>query len=586
MSDTDAAPEGFRRVAAAADLAEGVPETVRVDGRAIALVCHEGEVYAVDNRCPHMGFPLAEGSVEDGLLTCHWHHARFELSGGDTFDPWADDVLAYPVEVRAGEVYLDPDPDPDRESPERWRSRLDTGLRENLRLVVAKAVLGLDRAGVDPAETVAQGLAFGTRYRDDGWSSGLTILGSLAGVLDHLRPADRPRALYTGLRHVASDCDGAAPRHDQPALGVRDPDPARLTRWFRETVEVRDRDGAERVLRAAARRCDRATVEAMLFAAATDHVYLAGGHALDFCNTAVETLDAVGWTDDRVGDTLASLVPVLVDAERSEELSAWRQPVDLAGLLFDAYDRLDVTDRPVPDGDWTAPDGFDGTLLGDDPEAVVGALSDAVRAGATPAALADRVCHAAATRVARFGTANEFGDWNTVHHTFTYANAVRRAARRVDTPHLYRGVFDAALSVYLDRFLTTPPAPFPEAGTSDDDRAPEALRAALLDVFDAEGRVDEAARLVGAYLDADGDPAALWRTLGEGLLREDAGFHALQSCEAGVRQYEAAGTDRERRTALVAVARYLAAHFPTRREAEQTFGIADRLGRGEAVHEG
>ena len=46
-------------------------------GHAIAVFHHEGQVYAVDNRCPHMGFPLDRGSVSDGILTCHWHHARF-----------------------------------------------------------------------------------------------------------------------------------------------------------------------------------------------------------------------------------------------------------------------------------------------------------------------------------------------------------------------------------------------------------------------------------------------------------------------------------------------------------------------------
>jgi nitrite reductase/ring-hydroxylating ferredoxin subunit len=55
-------------------------------GRPVALFYHEGEVYAVDNRCPHMGFPLSKGSIEDGLLTCDWHHARFELAQGDTLD--------------------------------------------------------------------------------------------------------------------------------------------------------------------------------------------------------------------------------------------------------------------------------------------------------------------------------------------------------------------------------------------------------------------------------------------------------------------------------------------------------------------
>jgi nitrite reductase/ring-hydroxylating ferredoxin subunit len=49
------------------------------------LVVHDGDkVFALDNRCPHLGFPLHRGSVEDGILTCHWHHARFDLASGVT----------------------------------------------------------------------------------------------------------------------------------------------------------------------------------------------------------------------------------------------------------------------------------------------------------------------------------------------------------------------------------------------------------------------------------------------------------------------------------------------------------------------
>ena len=59
------------------------------------------ELSAVDNRCPHMGFPLQRGTVRDGILTCHWHQARFDLRSGCTFDLWADDVPRY--EVRTDE---------------------------------------------------------------------------------------------------------------------------------------------------------------------------------------------------------------------------------------------------------------------------------------------------------------------------------------------------------------------------------------------------------------------------------------------------------------------------------------------------
>src|SRR3981081_3819215 len=63
---------------------------VRGPHRPILLVYDPGRIFALDNRCPHMGFPLERGSVEDGILTCHWHHARFDLESGCTFDLWAD----------------------------------------------------------------------------------------------------------------------------------------------------------------------------------------------------------------------------------------------------------------------------------------------------------------------------------------------------------------------------------------------------------------------------------------------------------------------------------------------------------------
>src|SRR5262249_26978537 len=79
---------------------------VRGSHRPILVIYDRGCVFALDNRCPHMGFPLERGSVEDGILTCHWHHARFDLESGCTFDLWADDVPICPVEVRNGEVWV------------------------------------------------------------------------------------------------------------------------------------------------------------------------------------------------------------------------------------------------------------------------------------------------------------------------------------------------------------------------------------------------------------------------------------------------------------------------------------------------
>jgi nitrite reductase/ring-hydroxylating ferredoxin subunit len=574
---TDAPDGEFVHAVDLSELREEGRVLVNRDGQAIALFHHDGEVRAVDNRCPHMGFPLTEGTVEDGVLTCHWHHARFELSCGDTFDPWADDVPTYPVEVRDGAVFVRPEPRREKPPAAHWADRLSVGLQENLRLVLAKSAIGLADADVPYTEPFLRGLEFGTRYREDGWSSGLTIHTALANVREDLDSSDRKRAAYTGLTRVADDCAGEPPRFDQPAFAARDLSAPRLKAWFRENVEVRDADGAERALRTAIASLDRTAVAEMLFSAATDHVYLNTGHTLDHLNKAFEALDHVGF--EHADAVLPSLVTALTDAQRSEETAEWRQPVDLAGLLNDATEELPTLARSA-DGDWTEPDGFAETLLADDPHAIVDALLGAIEAGATPAQLAAAVVHAAGVRVCQFSTSNEFSDWNTVHHTYTYANAVHGATTRTDAWELYRGVLDAALNVYLDRFLNVPAAEIPEGDPSTD---PEAATDALLETFDEEGRVDEAGEHVADFLAAGGAVDALKARLGGALLREDAGFHTIQNVEAGFRQ-----ADRQPhrvRVFLVAAARYLAAHTPTRREAEQTFSIAARLNRGERVHD-
>src|SRR5512144_2557747 len=71
---------------------------VHVEGHTLALFTVDGTIFAIDNRCPHMGFPLDRGSVRDGILTCHWHHARFDMESGGTFDLFADDVRSFPAQ--------------------------------------------------------------------------------------------------------------------------------------------------------------------------------------------------------------------------------------------------------------------------------------------------------------------------------------------------------------------------------------------------------------------------------------------------------------------------------------------------------
>ena len=58
----------FVPVARADEVEEGRPKAVRIEGHSVALFRHQGTLYATDNQCPHMGYPLVAGRGRFGLL--------------------------------------------------------------------------------------------------------------------------------------------------------------------------------------------------------------------------------------------------------------------------------------------------------------------------------------------------------------------------------------------------------------------------------------------------------------------------------------------------------------------------------------
>src|SRR5262245_13481697 len=134
------------RVATVAELkAKGVIVVPGRDRR-IAVFADGDAVYAVENNCPHMGFPLDRGTVRDGMLTCHWHQARFDLRSGCTFDLWADDVPRYETAIEDGVVFVATSPI-GKLGPAQHRRRLARGIEQNIGLVQAKSILALLSGG-------------------------------------------------------------------------------------------------------------------------------------------------------------------------------------------------------------------------------------------------------------------------------------------------------------------------------------------------------------------------------------------------------------------------------------------------------
>ncbi|USK31367.1 Rieske 2Fe-2S domain-containing protein (plasmid) [Bacillus sp. CMF21] len=578
----------------------GQLETLKNDGakvvkggkHGIAVFLHEGELHAVDNRCPHMGFPLHMGSLCDGILTCHWHHARFDVKSGGTLDPWADDVPTYPVEVKDGEVWVKPKPH-HKVTVEKLQQRLREGLEQSLSLVIAKAVVGLVEAGISTSEIAKVGVEFGTKHRQSGWRSGLTILTAITNILPKLDKTGQILALYQGLVHVARESSGMGTRFLLGSLPVtnemENQSVEQLAKWYRHCVEVRDAQGAERVLLTAMESGSTDVQLAdMMMAAATDHFYINTGHTLDFHNKAFEILEHIG--EEYRPYVLTSLLPGISNVSRSEESHSWQSPVNLVKPLNEAFEKLEDTIKAgksieVADFDENA---LVEQLLSDQPIETIQMMMQALESGVTPVRLAQLVSLAAAERIARFHTQNDFNDWITVLHTFTHAHAVHQCLRRSTTVELTRALFHGVMSVYLDRFLNMPTARKPQPA--------EAVKtphdpSELLEIMNKQQQVTEAARWVMTYLVGGGEKAPLFNILGHSLLREDAEFHSFQMYEAGVVEHdywageESSLSERAQETMILAMTRYLAGHAPTAREMPHTVRIAMRLHEGEKLFE-
>jgi nitrite reductase/ring-hydroxylating ferredoxin subunit len=597
--------------------------SIQIQNHTIALFYHNSKVYAVDNRCPHMGFPLSKGTVKDSILTCHWHHARFDLNNGGTFDQWAGDVRSFPVEIRnENEVWVDVSSIPSRGLDSYYEMLLQNGLSQNIQLIIAKAVIaifGQNQIGNDSHSGIVKafciGLDFGTHYKKSGWGQGLTILTCMMNIMPYIDREDKPHALYHGLCAVAQDCVDMAPRFDVSPLSEPWPDLATLKRWFRQFIESRDAQAAERCIATAVRLgASSQQMADMLFAAATDHRFLDVGHTLDFTNKALEALDELYWENNKslVESVLTSLVRGYATAERMEESGSWRHPIDLVTILENGFKEFPValdkgkrvraiiqreqkTEGKQPKQRWNIDnpdkDALVAVLLGDDPESIVNTLLEELRQGTTEEELASIVCYASALRIAQFHTRNEFSDWDAALHTFTFSNAVHQGLRRLPTVELLRGVFDAAMRIYLNRFLNIPPARIPKKSIYDKPIDPDTLRATLrelTELLDKQQRVNETGQLVADYLYQGGRIDQLTSMLGKLLLREDRNFHSIQMIEGAYRQYSLLGNDGNnaaRVNILLAASRYLAAHSPTMRSQDRTYQIANQLHNGEQLFE-
>ncbi|HMB75043.1 MAG TPA: Rieske (2Fe-2S) protein, partial [Kiloniellaceae bacterium] len=311
---------------------------VKAGAKQILVFKSETGIYACNNRCPHEGYPLKEGTLTQGcVLTCNWHNWKFDLESGETL-VGSDRLRRYPVALRDGAVWLDvSDPPRERQIAKALAALSDSFAHIDRRMEydrVAREIARLQKAGGDPLDALRKAIdvtydhfEFGTTHAIAATPDWLALGGEMARD-----PAEELVPLLESIGHLAWDSmrEPAFPYSD----AVKDYAPAA----FLAAIEAEDEDEAVALLRGAlAAGLTFADLEPHLAEAALAH-YADFGHSAIYLYKTGQLLARLG--EASAEPLLLSLVRSLIFATREDLLPEFR-----------GYDERLATwphDRPAP----------------------------------------------------------------------------------------------------------------------------------------------------------------------------------------------------------------------------------------------
>lgn len=96
----------YQKVCKTKDVPKQGGISFQVGEKLIAVFQIDGEYFAMDDTCPHMGASLAAGELQDGIVTCPWHAWRFRVCDGTWCDNPRISIGSYPVRVDGDEIQL------------------------------------------------------------------------------------------------------------------------------------------------------------------------------------------------------------------------------------------------------------------------------------------------------------------------------------------------------------------------------------------------------------------------------------------------------------------------------------------------
>ncbi len=396
-----------------------------------------GEVHAIDNRCPHEGYPLAPGALKEGILTCEWHNWKFRLCDGECL-LGGEDVRSYPIRLDDEDVWVDlTEPDNAREVPKLQASLLKA-LDENDMGHAARTVqrwLAL-QGPLDILGFVAAKAARRARY---GFDHGLATAADLAESIEDF-PGQEALPL---MQAISLLWEPNLRRPDrsvaEPVKLPQEPEDALLAK-----VEAEDIEGAQAILRGMlARGRSFELIWRSLNRAATDH-FLGYGHGHIYCVQAEALLQRIPKAHaDEILSALVTSITLETREDRLPYMRGYQREMERHEPRLEALFEASRADAPW---DHTAllQASTDGSL-----EEALEAVASSLERGAAPARVALVLAMAAARRLLRFDDAiarnpDLSEGWLHVTHALTHADAVWRALVQRPSAPLLRGLFYSA----------------------------------------------------------------------------------------------------------------------------------------------
>ncbi|MBT8436714.1 MAG: Rieske (2Fe-2S) protein, partial [Gammaproteobacteria bacterium] len=308
----------WQRLISLAELEPGSVKLVRVAGKQIAVFNTPDGIRACDNRCPHEGYPLSEGSLSpDCVLTCNWHNWKFNLNTGDNL-LGGDRLRTYSLELRGDEVWVDITDLPYQQRYTAVIDSLHDAFDDYSYDRIAREIARLVRLGADPFDVLRLAIDWSWQKMEFGWTHAYAGMADWITLYQENRRNEELKlvCLVESVTHVAYD---VLREREYP---FTEKTSAFEASTFVDAIEAENEAAAVAAIRGGIRDgYSFSDFEPALSRAALLH-YNDFGHALIYVTKAGKLIEALG--NSVMEPLLLSLVREFIYASREDKIPEFR----------------------------------------------------------------------------------------------------------------------------------------------------------------------------------------------------------------------------------------------------------------------